>query len=173
MAGKSNSTFISAVIQVFAALAPAIVIGVILQVMFVAADNKQTPYRAAMAFTTAYFALDQGMADYLCKDISSAETDPVDQHIYQSSLDAKQRGFGSSFVRYMVYDVITQTIKQDDNSAQVRITGKRRTCIHPVFATVAKIFQIGETYHFDETINLVKEDSKWKVCGKPFALASV
>lgn len=170
MAGESKSTFISAVIQVFAALAPAIVIGIILQVALAAADNPQTPYRAVMNFTKAYFALDPGMAKYLCKDIASAETDPVDQHIHQATMDAKARGFGVSYVRSIAYDVITQTIKQDDKSAQVRITGKRRTCIHPVFATVAKLFQLGETYRFDETINLVKEDGQWKVCGKLFAL---
>jgi len=173
MAGKSKSTLISSLIQVFAALAPAIVIGIILQVALAAADNPQTPYRAVMDFTKAYFALDPGMANYLCKDIASAETNPVDQHIHQATMDAKTRGFGVSYVRSAVYDVITQTLKQDDKTAQVRIHGKHRTCIHPVFATVAKLFQIGEAYRFDETINLVKENGQWKVCGKLFALPSV
>jgi hypothetical protein len=173
MAGKNQSTFISALTRVIAALAPAIVIGIILQVGFVAADNRQTPSRTAIAFTEAYFALDQGMAAYLCKDITAGEADPVDLHIHQAATDAKTRGFGISYVRSTTYDVIAQTIKQDDQSAQVRIAGKRRACIHPVFATVAKIFQIGETYRFEETINLVKEDGQWKVCGKPFALPAV
>jgi len=173
MAGESKSTFISAVFQVVAALAPAIAVGVILQVIFAASDNKPTPYRTAVAFTQAYFGLDKSMANYLCKDIAKAETDPVDQHIYQAAAEAKARGFGISFVRSSVYDVITRTLKQDDKSAQVRITGKRRTCIHPVFATVAKVFQIGESHRFEETIDLVKENGQWKVCGQPFALPSV
>ena len=46
-----------------------------------------------------------------------------------------------------------------------------RTCIHPVFAYVASLFRLGQTHEFEETLELIKEDGKWKVCGTPYGLA--
>jgi hypothetical protein len=64
----------------------------------------------------------------------------------------------------------TETQMVDDNVAEVRINCNRRRTINPVFAIVAKIFCLGETYKVEETLTLVKEDDLWKVCGEPFAL---
>ena len=36
---------------------------------------------------------------------------------------------------------------------------------------VGRLFSIGETYSVDETLKLVKEDGRWKVCGNPFLIA--
>jgi hypothetical protein len=38
---------------------------------------------------------------------------------------------------------------------------------------VSRIFFLGETYHMEETLRLVKEDNRWKVCGEPLALPTV
>jgi hypothetical protein len=59
----------------------------------------------------------------------------------------------------------------DENTAEILITGQRRRSINPVFATVAKIFCLGDTYKFEETLTVVKEDDGWKVCGQPFSLS--
>jgi hypothetical protein len=42
--------------------------------------------------------------------------------------------------------------------------------INPVFTIIGKLFFIGETYEVDETLNIIKEDGKWKVCGRAFLL---
>ena len=64
----------------------------------------------------------------------------------------------------------TETQMVDENVAEVRINCNRRRAVNPVFALVAKIFSLGETYEVQETLTLVKEDDLWKVCGEPFAL---
>ena len=71
-------------------------------------------------------------------------------------------------VRQTIYHVKTETLSQDDEAATIRLHGLRRTCIHPVFAYVAKLFRIGQTHAFEETLELTKEDGRWKVCGAPF-----
>jgi hypothetical protein len=39
-----------------------------------------------------------------------------------------------------------------------------------VYGIVAKLFFLGETHKVEETLTLVKENDRWKVCGEPFAL---
>jgi hypothetical protein len=69
-----------------------------------------------------------------------------------------------------LYHIETEIISQNDTDAQIRITGQRRVAINPVYPIVTKVFNIGGTYNVDETINVKKEDGKWKVCGDLFAL---
>jgi hypothetical protein len=57
-----------------------------------------------------------------------------------------------------------------DNVVEVRISCNRRRAANLVFALVAKIFSLGETHKVEETLTMVKEDNRWKVCGEPFAL---
>jgi len=73
-------------------------------------------------------------------------------------------------MKHKLYDIETETLSKKDNEAQVRITGKIRRSINPVYTIVAKLFDIGETHEVDEIINVIKEDGKWKVCGSLFSL---
>ena len=69
-----------------------------------------------------------------------------------------------------LYHIQTQTISKKENEAQIRITGKIRVSINPVYAIVANLFNIGATHEVDDIINVIKEDGKWKVCGNLFSL---
>jgi len=61
-------------------------------------------------------------------------------------------------------------LAQDGESATIQVKGKRRTQINPVYAYVAKLFGLGQTHTFEETLELIKEDGSWKVCGNPYGL---
>lgn len=152
-----------------------IFLGALLQIAFVAADARQNkPYAVATNFAKAYFKLDPSMSQYLCNLLTEDEdTDVVDEHIYLKTQEAQRRGFQKSFMKNSLYAIHTKTEIVSDREAQVRITAKRRISICPFFAWVAQIFWIGETYSVDTTLDMVKEDNIWKVCGAPMTLGRV
>ena len=148
-----------------------LICGFFLQVLLSYADTRDTPNKAVVEFSKAYFKLDKSMAERICKErLASEDIDVVDQYIYLAGKEAKERGFDISFMKNELYHIETEIISQNDTDAQIRITGQRRVAINPVYPIVTKIFNIGGTYNVDETINVKKEDGKWKVCGDLFAL---
>ena len=148
-----------------------LICGFFLQVLLSYADTRDTPNKAVVEFSKAYFKLDKSMAERICKErLASEDIDVVDQYIYLAGKEAKERGFDISFMKNELYQIETEIISQNDTDAQIRITGQRRVAINPVYPIVTKIFNIGGTYNVDETINVKKEDGKWKVCGDLFAL---
>ena len=148
-----------------------VVLAVCLQVVFVFADCKNTATGTAVEFSKAYFLVDADMDRYLCSELVSDEATAATAYLQQMSNEAKDRGFGPGMVRQMITHLETETIAQDGESATIHLKGTCRTCIHPVFTWVAKMFRIGQTRSFEETIDLVKEDGRWKVCGTPFGLS--
>ena len=161
MANRSNN----------AAWVLVVILAVCLQVAFVFADCKQTATGTAIDFSKAYFLLDADMQKFMCRELAGdGDESAAAAHVYAMTDEARQRGFGTGMVRQMIYHVETETLAQDAESATIHVKGLRRTCIHPVFAYVAKLFRLGQTYRFEETLELVKEDGKWKVCGAPFGL---
>ncbi|WP_372677897.1 hypothetical protein [Desulfosarcina sp.] len=149
-----------------------VVLAVCLQVAFVFADGKQTATGTAIEFSKAYFLLDAGMEKYMCNELAGTADEPVVTAYLQTMTDeANARGFGTGMVKQAIIHVKTQTLAQDPESARIHLKGKNRTCIHPVFAYVASLFRLGQTYEFEATLDLVKEDGKWKVCGTPFGLS--
>jgi hypothetical protein len=148
-----------------------LVLGFVVQSIFSFADHIDSPSKAVVQFSKAYFKLDKSMSKRICKKrVASEDGDVVDQYIYLAAKEAKERGFGISFMKKKLYDVETEKISKKDNEAQVRITGKIRVSINPVYPIVAKLFNIGAIHEVDETINVIKEDGKWKVCGNLFSL---
>lgn len=142
-----------------------IMAGIALQALFAWADCKETPYRAAVEFSKAYFKLDNSMADRLCEEQQLVdEVDVVEQYIDKAILDVKERGFGENFAKSKLYSVETHTTYQGYDKAVVTMHGKRRVAINPVYPIISKIFSLGETYTVEAEINLIKEDGKWKVC---------
>lgn len=153
------------------AIALTILLAVFLQVLFAWADGQQTPNRVAVSFAKAYFQLDASMSRYLCSELKSSEDiDIVEEFIHQSVNEVYQQGFDASWGKSMLFDIETHTLSQDPDSARVRLTAKRRKSINPVFTVVAKLFHLGETSTVEETIELTKEDGKWKVCNPVFRL---
>jgi hypothetical protein len=152
-------------------------IAIALQVLFVFADGKKTATGTAVAFSKAYFMLDEDMEEYVCDELIGEEDESaVATYLYTRNQEAYKRGFGGQgfgkgMVKQMIYHVKTETIAQDDESATIHIHGLQRTNIHPAFTFVAKLFQLGQVREFEETLDLTKVDGQWKVCGSPYGLS--
>jgi hypothetical protein len=111
------------------------------------------------------------MADRICKkQLSTDPVDIVDQYLYLAAKEANERGFDINFMKSKLYHIETETLSKNDTTAKIRITGKKRVAINPVYPIVAQLFNIGATHEVDETFNVIKEDSRWKVCGNLFSL---
>lgn len=150
-----------------------LVLGLVLQAGFVVLDCKDTPYREAVDFSRAYFSLDPSMADQLYKGEDPArQTAIVSRFIEQSKMDTAERGFSPAMAKSALYHVKTNTVQKSDQEAEVHLTAYRRTAINPVFFFTAKLFDLGKTYHVEETIRMMKEDGRWKVCSPVFDLAA-
>lgn len=148
-----------------------ICIGIVVQVLLIPLDCINKPYKTAVAFTEAYLKIDPSMANYLCEESKTVDDiDTVAQYVYDMTKQARDRGFDKSYLKSKLYHVMTHTTYLGDSEATVSISAERRTAINPVFALIAKLFHIGETRPFDETIEIVKENGKWKVCGSPLSL---
>ena len=149
-----------------------VVLAVCLQVVFVFADCKQSATKTAVDFSKAYFLLDEDLESYLCEDLVGDEDETAATAYLCSKADeARNRGFNIGMVRKIITHMETETLTQDDASATIHLSGESRTCIHPVFSYVAKLFRIGQKYTFEETLELIKEDGQWKVCGTPYGLS--
>lgn len=148
-----------------------IVITFVLQVVFVSADNKDAPHRAVVDFSKSYFWVDKSMAKRLCNAQRTIDgIDVVDEYIQSVTSNAKENGWSLNYMKSTIYHIETHTLSKDDSNAVVRLTCYKKKAINPLFPIVAKIFRLNKTYHVDETINVIKEDGKWKVCGKLFDL---
>ena len=121
-----------------AALILTLIIGIGVQVFFYTIDRQNRPNLVAAEFSKAYFQLDPSMADKICTErlTSGEDVDLVDKYIYQATREAKKRGFNSTFSRYKLYDITTEIISKTWETSQVRITGKRRVAINPVYPVV-------------------------------------
>ena len=161
MVGNSKVPMILAV--VFAAF--------ILQIVLVLADHHESPGKAAVDFSKAYFKLSTTMEKRLCSEISEdGAGDVVDDYLARVADQARSEGFDVSWMKMALSHIETEPQLIEDNVAEVRISCSRRRAVNPVFALVAKIFSLGETHQVEETLTVVKENDSWKVCGEPFAL---
>ena len=152
-------------------IAAVIIVAFFLQVVLIAADHHESPGKAAVEFSKAYFKLNKAMEQRLCGEMTEDEqSDVVEDYLYRMADQAKAEGFDVSWMKMVLSHIETETQMVDENMAEVRITCSRRRAINPVFAMVAKIFCLGETHEVEEILTLVKEDDRWKVCGEPFAL---
>ena len=149
-----------------------VAVAVVLQVILIFADFKDTPVKAAVEFTKDYFLLEESMADRLCAKLGpDKETDPVKKVITTATLEAKARGFELGMMRRSLAHIETNVINQDANSAKIQLHAISRVCINPVFTWVATLFNLGQTHEEETVLSLVKEEGCWKVCGHPFGMA--
>ena len=148
-----------------------ICLGIVFQLLLIPLDCRNKPYTAAVAFTQAYLKIDPSMADYLCEEsLSVDDIDTVAQYIYLMAKQARDRGFDKSYLKAKLYHIKTDTTYLGDTEAVVNLSAERRTAINPVFAWVARLFHIGGTYTFHTSLEVIKEDGRWKVCGAPLSL---
>ena len=149
-----------------------VLIGAFAQVLFAAADCKDTPYRAAVAFSKAYFALDESMADRMCNDgVTEDEVNLVRSYLNAKYSEAASRGYRMERLKNMLSQIHTKTVATGADSAEVHLTGTIQNGINPLFWWVGKLFKLTHPSQVEETLELVKADGKWKVCGQPFTLA--
>ncbi|MBA3019421.1 MAG: hypothetical protein KJ550_01570 [Proteobacteria bacterium] len=143
-----------------------IVIAFFLQVLFVYADTKDTPNKAVAEFAKACFGLDSSMADRLCQESLIVDgVNVVDKYIDSVTTKAKAEGFRPFFTKNFLYHVQTNTVSKNDNKAKIRLTCEIK---HPL----RSFFTKESSRKIDETIDLINEDGKWKVCGDVFSLCS-
>ena len=141
-----------------------IVIAFFLQVLFVYADTNDTPNKAVAEFAKAYFGLDSSMADRLCQESLIVDgVNVVDKYIDSVTTKAKAEGFRPFFVKNFLYHVQTNTISKDANNAKIKLACEVK---HPLRAFFTK----ENSRKIDETIDLIKVNDKWKVCGDVFSL---
>ncbi len=141
-----------------------IAIAFFLQVLFVYAEANDTPNKAVAEFAKAYFGLDSSMADRLCQESLIVDgVNVVDKYIDSVTTKAKAEGYRPFFVKNFLYHVQTNTISKDANNAKIKLACEVK---HPLRAFFTK----ENSRKIDETIDLIKVDDKWKVCGDVFSL---
>ena len=92
-----------------------LVVGVMLQIMLVFADQRGAPAKTAVAFSKAYFGLDPAMVKYLCNAYTASEEgDVVGDYLNRVVDDASDVGFDRNYMRSRLYSVHTEIISQRD-----------------------------------------------------------
>jgi hypothetical protein len=163
-----------------ASLAIAVLIGIVIQAGFIALDCTNTPSDIAVSYAKAYYKLCPSMAQYLCgtssekccqnketcskNESATCANTGVEDYIYNATADAAQRGFKKNFTKYTLYHIETHTEYLDDSTAVVHLTAHKRLSINPLYAYVARLFDIGDTYEVDEHIRVKHEGGSWRVC---------
>jgi hypothetical protein len=150
-----------------------VVVFVILQAILISVGEADNPAEAAVDFTKAYYMLDgAAMSKLLCNELAEdEEADVVGTYLNSVAVQARSMGFSQNYMRNQLSHIKTEIQMADETSATVRITGERLRSINPVYASVGRLFFLIKSHKVDKTLNLVKEDGRWKVCGQPFSLS--
>jgi hypothetical protein len=156
----------------FAPFVIVLVLFVVIQLGLIAADMRQGPVQVAKQFTKDYFYLQPSMQKFLCQSLAEGG-EVVDEFLYHKEMEARQRGFSLKYLQHMFTSIHLKTVEQDEKSALVHVTGTTRVAINPAFMLVGKLFRIGRDYPVDATLELVKQDDGWRVCGAPFDLQPI
>ena len=151
--------------------ASVVIIAFVLQLVLIIADRHDSPGKAAVEFSKAYFKQNECMADRLCNDVlADGELDVVGDYIGRVAEEARANGFKPSWMRMALSHTELEVEMLDENTAEVHLTGSRMRSVNPVFGVVSKVFWLGESYAVEETLTVVKEENGWKVCGRPYSL---
>ncbi len=144
-------------------------IAAVLQLALIGADCRQTPITVAKGFAGAYYYLDSDMQNYLCSSLAK-EGEAVTNYLVQKNAEASRRGFSSNYLRHKFLKLHVDVVESGQDNMKVHLTGSTRVCINPAFMLVGKLFGIGQDYPVDETLELVKENNSWRICGNPLGL---
>ena len=151
--------------------ASVVIVAFVLQVVLIIADRHDSPGKAAVEFSKAYFKQNECMAERLCNDVlADGEPDVVGDYIDRVADEARANGFKPSWMRMALSHTELKVEMLDENTAEVHLTGSSMRSVNPLFGVVSKLFLLGETFDVKETLTVVKEDSGWKVCGQPYSL---
>ncbi len=143
----------------------AVLVGVFFQAIFIVSDMKDTPTKAAIEFAQAYYLLDDDtMEKRLCR--ASLAAGMIDNYLYEMRKQAADRGFDLKYFKARLSGIKTQTLEMSDRTAKIRIIAQKRSSINPVFEYVGKLFCLTKAYDVEKTLDLVKENDRWRVCGQ-------
>lgn len=145
----------------------AIVIGIaiVLQLALIGVDCQQTPDKIARNFAEAYYYIQPDMQDYVCPAL--IEDGAVSDYLYQKEQEAYLHGFSTNYLRRKFIELHLKAVDTGADTIKFHLEGITRTCINPAFMVIGKLFGIGRNYHVEGTIDLVKENGQWRVCGNP------
>ena len=69
-----------------------LILGFLIQLLFSFADRIDTPNKAVVEFSKAYFKLDKSMAKRICnKRLASEDVDVIDQYLHLKAIEAKEK----------------------------------------------------------------------------------
>ena len=149
-----------------------VLIGAFAQVLFAATECQDTPYRKAVAFSKAYYALDESMAGSMCNDgVTEDDVDLVRAYLTAKYTEAAARGYQMERLKNMLYNIHTKTVMKGADAAEVHLKGTIQNSINPLFWWVGKLFRLTRPQDVEATLELTRENGQWKVCGEPFDLA--
>ena len=152
-------------------VASVVIVWLVLQVGLIIADRHDSPGKAAVEFSKAYFKQNECMAYRLCSEvIADGQTDVVGDYINRVADEARADGFKPSWMRMALSHTEVDVKMLDENTAEVHLTSRSMRSINPVFGLVSKLFCLGESYDVAETLTVVREEDGWKVCGQPYSL---
>jgi hypothetical protein len=155
--------------RLYAPLAVGLLIGIVLQLILIVGDARKTPNDAVISFSKAYFMQNPSMVDWLCEERKMfGDIDLVAYHLTTIAHEAKERGYSRDYMKNRLYHIRTTLLRQDDETAEVRITGRRRFAMNPLYDLIGQLFGFTEARSVEAVLTVVKEDGRWKVCGSPF-----
>jgi hypothetical protein len=144
------------------------------QGLFVMADQCKTAEATAVAFSKAYYGLDEDINKLVCENNQTDEegASTVDSFFHAVNAEAQALGHNFNYMRsqLMKYHVTAHEVSPTE--VDVHIEGIRKRCIHPVFTYIGKLFSLGDEYEFEQTLKVVKEEKGWRVCGDHFSQAA-
>lgn len=153
----------------YAPLAVVLLIGVVFQAILIAGDCRETPNDAVISFSKAYFMLDPSMVNWLCEERQTVgDIDVVAYYLDTVAREARERGYRRDYMKNRLYHIRTVKLREDDKSAEVRLTGLRRFAMNPLYDLVGQIFGFTKSHSVEAVLHVVKEGNRWKVCGSPF-----
>ena len=148
------------------AFIPVLFIGAVLQFFMVKADSVDTPEKAAMEFISAYYKLDAGMAERLCKaDSVDGELNLVEAYVKAVNTETEERGYTPNYMKFALFHVEKETKIKDDKNVEVKIVARKYRAIRDFYPFVSVLFGLGQPENIEHDLKLIKEDGKWKVCG--------
>ena len=148
----------------FAPFVVLVVLFVVLQPVLVVLDCRQTPASVAKQFVEDYYYLDPDMEKWLCDQVVATQW--VETYLQSKTDEAAQRGLSIKNLRRMFTHMHLETLTAQEDAAVVQVKGTLRTAIYPAFMVIGKMFGIGQNYDVETTLNLIKEDGRWRVCNQ-------
>jgi hypothetical protein len=136
----------------------------LLQVLFVFAETRDTPRRAVIQFTKAYIKFDpEGMRERLCKESRTQnDTDVILEYVDQQRQRARKLGYPLWYMKDCLYEVETHILAKNWQRARIRFHAERNGWVRWFFD--------GKRREVEETFDVVWSEGKWRVCGNPFSL---